>query len=48
VDLHLWMKRAWALIGAIGDRNFHMDRVAGFVLDSGAPLGADNTFTYSA
>lgn len=48
VDLHLWMKRAWALIGAIGDRNFHMDRVAGFVLDSGAPLGADTTFTYSA
>jgi alkylation response protein AidB-like acyl-CoA dehydrogenase len=48
VDLHLWMKRAWALIGAIGDRNYHLDRVAGFVLDDNAPLGADNTFRYSA
>jgi alkylation response protein AidB-like acyl-CoA dehydrogenase len=48
VDLHLWMKRAWALIGAIGDRNFHLERVAGFVLDDNAPLGADNTFRYSA
>jgi alkylation response protein AidB-like acyl-CoA dehydrogenase len=48
VDLHLWMKRAWALIGAFGDRNFHMERVAGFVLDPKAPLGADNTFRYSA
>jgi len=48
VDLHLWMKRAWALIGAVGDRNFHMERVASFVLDDNAPLGADNTFRYTA
>ena len=48
VDLHLWMKRAWALIGASGDRNFHLDRVAGFVLDDKAPIGASQTFRYSA
>ena len=27
-DLHLWMKRAWALSTAWGDAPFHQDRVA--------------------
>ena len=27
-DLHLWMKRAWALSTAWGDAHFHHDRVA--------------------
>ena len=27
-DLHLWMKRAWALSSAWGDARFHHDRVA--------------------
>ena len=48
VDLHLWMKRAWALIGAVGDRNLHMERVADFVLGDNAPIGASQTFKYSA
>ena len=33
VDLHYWMKRAWALAGAWGDRAFHERRVAQAVLD---------------
>jgi len=45
VDLHLWMKRAWALIGAWGDRDFHMKRVADFVLQTSAPIGAGLTFS---
>ena len=45
VDLHLWMKRAWALNGAFGDRNFHLDRVAAFALRQGAPIGAGETFS---
>ena len=32
-DLHLWMKRAWALRAAWGDDWFHRDRVARFVVD---------------
>jgi alkylation response protein AidB-like acyl-CoA dehydrogenase len=40
VDLHLWMKRAWALIGAWGDRDFHIKRVQDFVLAKNAPIGA--------
>jgi alkylation response protein AidB-like acyl-CoA dehydrogenase len=31
-DLHLWMKRAWALAGAWGDAPFHRERVAHAVL----------------
>lgn len=45
VDLHLWMKRAWALIGAWGDRDYHMKRVADFTLGANAPIGADLTFS---
>ena len=44
VDLHLWMKRAWALIGAWGDRDFHMKRIAEFALGGNALIGAGRTF----
>jgi alkylation response protein AidB-like acyl-CoA dehydrogenase len=32
-DLHLWMKRAWALAGAWGDAMWHRARVAEAILD---------------
>jgi len=35
-DLHLWMKRAWALAAAWGDAAFHRARVGAAVLDRGA------------
>ena len=37
VDLHLWMKRAWALEAAWGSRRWHRRRIADAVLDSDAP-----------
>jgi alkylation response protein AidB-like acyl-CoA dehydrogenase len=33
-DLHLWMKRAWALAGAYGDAPWHRARVARAVVDA--------------
>jgi hypothetical protein len=39
VDLQMFMKRAWALDAAWGDRAFHKTRLAEFVLADGAPLG---------
>ena len=44
VDLHFYMKRAWALMGAWGDRNFHARRVQSLLLDGYIPLGPDQTF----
>jgi alkylation response protein AidB-like acyl-CoA dehydrogenase len=44
LDLHFYMKRAWALAGAWGDRNFHARRVQSLVLDGAIALGADRTF----
>jgi alkylation response protein AidB-like acyl-CoA dehydrogenase len=44
VDLHYWMKRAWALIGAWGDRGFHLQRVDDAVLGGVFAIGADSTF----
>ena len=44
VDLQLFMKRAWALDAAWGDRGTHKTRVADFVLAPEAPLGPGNTF----
>lgn len=44
VDLHFWMKRAWALAGAWGDRTFHMKRIDDAVIGSGIDLGPDRTF----
>jgi alkylation response protein AidB-like acyl-CoA dehydrogenase len=35
-DLHLWMKRAWALAGAFGDAAFHRARVGAVILDGTA------------
>jgi alkylation response protein AidB-like acyl-CoA dehydrogenase len=34
-DLHLWMKRAWALAATWGDAAFHRGRVGAAILDAG-------------
>lgn len=44
VDLHLYMKRVWALLGAWGDRSFHSRRVQSLVCGGAVPLGPDMTF----
>jgi alkylation response protein AidB-like acyl-CoA dehydrogenase len=44
VDLHFWMKRAWALAGAWGSRAFHMRRIDEAVLGGTLPIGPDHTF----
>lgn len=44
VDLHFWMKRAWALAGAWGDRTFHLKRIDDAVIGGGIDLGPDRTF----
>lgn len=43
VDLHFWMKRAWALAGAWGDRAFHERRIEQALVDSVA-IGPSHTF----
>ncbi|MGI9302050.1 MAG: acyl-CoA dehydrogenase family protein [Gammaproteobacteria bacterium] len=43
-DLHLWMKRVWALAGLWGDRNHHMNVVDRAVFDSHVQLGPAATF----
>lgn len=43
-DLHLFMKRAWALCGEWGDRNYHMKRLEDMVLRGSEPIGAGTTF----
>jgi alkylation response protein AidB-like acyl-CoA dehydrogenase len=43
-DLQMFMKRAWALDAAWGDRIFHKTRVAQHVLDAHAALGPSATF----
>jgi alkylation response protein AidB-like acyl-CoA dehydrogenase len=35
-DLHMWMKRAWALAAAYGDAAFHRERVGAAILDDDA------------
>lgn len=45
VDLQIFMKRAWALDAAWGDRGTHKTRVAEFVLAPEAPLGPGHTFS---
>lgn len=45
VDLQIFMKRAWALVGSWGDRGFHKARVARYVLENPGELGPGNTFT---
>ena len=44
VDLHFWMKRAWALGGAWGSRGFHARRVDAGVIGGAHPIGPENTF----
>lgn len=47
VDLQIFMKRAWVLAAAWGDKGFHKQRVAEFVLADNAAqtqLGAAHTF----
>ncbi len=39
VDLQMFMKRAWVLDAAWGDRSFHRARLSDMVLDSDAALG---------
>jgi alkylation response protein AidB-like acyl-CoA dehydrogenase len=47
-DLQMFMKRAWALDAAWGDRAFHKTRVASDIFSPGAALGPGATFTASA
>ena len=44
VDLHFWMKRAWALAGAWGDRAFHLARIDAAVIGGALPLGPGHSF----
>lgn len=44
VDLHFWMKRAWALGGAWGDRAFHLKRIDDAVIGGTLAIGPENTF----
>lgn len=44
VDLHFWMKRAWALGGAWGSRGFHAQRVDRAIIGSEHPIGPEKTF----
>ncbi|MFK7840756.1 MAG: acyl-CoA dehydrogenase family protein [Sphingorhabdus sp.] len=45
VDLHFWMKRCWALIGAWGSRGFHSKRVDDAVIGGSLNIGPAQTFT---
>ncbi|MEZ5572093.1 MAG: acyl-CoA dehydrogenase family protein [Halioglobus sp.] len=44
VDLHIFMKKAWALANTWGDAGFHKSRVADRIFAPGAALGAGATF----
>lgn len=44
LDLQFFAKRAWALTGSFGDRNFHMKRVQSALLSGRLPLGPDCLF----
>jgi alkylation response protein AidB-like acyl-CoA dehydrogenase len=48
VDLQMFMKRAWVLDAAWGDRAFHKARVADTLLSDGAPLGPGATLAARA
>jgi alkylation response protein AidB-like acyl-CoA dehydrogenase len=48
LDLHFYMKRAWALQGSWGDRNFHAQRVQSLVCGGALALGPDQTFARTA
>jgi hypothetical protein len=44
VDLHIFMKKAWALANTWGDAGFHKARVGERIFAEGAALGAGATF----
>lgn len=44
VDLQMFMKRAWSLDAAWGDRAFHKSRVGEYLFAAGARLGPGHTF----
>ena len=44
VDLHIFMKKAWALANTWGDAGFHKSRVADHIFADGVALGAGATF----
>ena len=44
VDLHIFMKKAWALANTWGDAGFHKTRVGERIFAKGAALGAGATF----
>lgn len=44
VDLHLFMKRAWALSAEWGDRNYHMKKMEDYLLNNEVELGSTQTF----
>ncbi len=44
VDLHFWMKRSWALAGAWGHRDFHLNRIDAALIGGDVPVGPSFTF----
>lgn len=44
VDLHIFMKKAWALANTWGDAGFHKSRIGERIFADGAALGAGATF----
>ncbi len=44
VDLHIYMKKAWALDKDWGDQGFHKGRIADAIFADDAKIGAANTF----
>ncbi len=44
VDLHIYMKKAWAYNNTWGDVALHQQRVADVIFSDQAMLGAGNTF----
>jgi alkylation response protein AidB-like acyl-CoA dehydrogenase len=45
VDLHIFMKKAWALANTWGDAGYHKSRVADYIFSDDAQLGAIGTFS---
>ncbi len=45
VDLHIFMKKAWALANTWGDAGYHKGRVADYIFSDEAQLGATGTFS---
>jgi alkylation response protein AidB-like acyl-CoA dehydrogenase len=45
VDLHIFMKKAWALANTWGDAGYHKGRVADYLFSDEALLGAIGTFS---